>query len=78
MTNDSEIRWVTLTLEFPDEIGARLQKVADEAGISLQCYCVRVLFRELLKEAPAAQKELCLRQLPATLRKNGCDDSADL
>ena len=39
ISNRSEIAWVALTIELPDEVGSRLEKVAQEAGMSLKCYC---------------------------------------
>jgi hypothetical protein len=78
MSDESQTSWVELKLEFPDEVGTRLEKVARDAGLSLQCYCVRVLLRHLLKDASPEQKERWQKQLPATLRRNGCDDSAEL
>jgi uncharacterized protein with HEPN domain len=74
----SEIAWVTLTIELPDEVGASLEEVAREAGVSFKCYCVRILLKDLLKNASADRKERWSQQLPATLRRNGCDDSAEL
>jgi uncharacterized protein with HEPN domain/predicted transcriptional regulator len=78
MTNQNDIAWVTLTIELPDEVGARLEKVAREAGMSLKCYCTRVLLKDLLKGASAEQKERWREQIPATLRRNGCDNSTEL
>ncbi|HXQ25875.1 MAG TPA: HepT-like ribonuclease domain-containing protein [Candidatus Acidoferrales bacterium] len=78
MSNEDQITWFALKLEFPDEVGARLEKIAQEAGLSLKCYCVRVLLRHLLKDASAEQKERWQQQWPATLRRNGCDDDVEL
>jgi uncharacterized protein with HEPN domain len=72
--NESQITWVALKIEFPDDVGAHLEKVAQGAGLSLKCYCVRVLLMSLLKDASPEQAERWQQQLPATLRKNGCDD----
>ena len=76
MSDESQITWVTLKLELPDEIEVRLGKIAHDAGLSLKCYCVRVLLHHLMKDASPEQKERWQRQVPATLRRNGCDDSA--
>jgi hypothetical protein len=78
MSDESQIAWVSLKLEFPDEVGARLEKVAQEAGQSLKCYCVRVLLKHLQQDTSTGQKERWQQQLSATLRRNGCDDSAEL
>ena len=78
MSNEDQIAWVTLKLELPDTVGAHLEKVAQEAGLSLKCYCVRVLLKHLQKDASADRRERWQQQLPAALRRNGCDDSADL
>ncbi len=77
-TNPDEIGWVALTLEFPDEVGARFEEIAREAGMSLECYCVRALFQLLMEGASVDQKERLLHQLPATLQKNGCGGGMDL
>jgi hypothetical protein len=74
VSNQSEIAWVKLTLEFPDEVGARLEKVAEEAGMPLRCYCTRVLLKNVLRIASVEQKERWREQIPATLRRNGCDN----
>jgi uncharacterized protein with HEPN domain len=76
--DENQIGWVSLKLELPDDIGARLEKVAQEAGLSLKCYCVRVLLKHLMKDASPEQKERWLQHVPATLRRNGCDDSIEL
>jgi hypothetical protein len=70
---------VTLNLEFPDGVfGARLEKQAQEDGLSVKSYCVHIRLQHLLRDASAEQKERWLPQVPATLRKNGCDDTAQL
>jgi hypothetical protein len=76
MSDENQDTWFTLKLEFPDEVEARLEKVAQEAGLSLKCYCVHVLLKHLLKDASAEQKERWEQQLPATLRRNGCDENS--
>jgi len=78
MSAEEQIKWVTLNVEFPAEVEARLEKRAREEGLSLTCFCLRLVLRDLLKDASAEQKELWLSQVPATLRKNGCDDTAQL
>jgi hypothetical protein len=78
MSDEDQIAWVTLKLEFPDEVGARLEEIARGAGLSLKCYCIHVLLRHLLKDAASEEKERWLLQLPVTLRRNGCDDKAEL
>ena len=78
MSNENHIAWVTLKLEFPDDVGVRLEKVAQDAGLSLKCYCVRVLLKHLLKDASSDQKERWQRQIPAASRRNGCDDGTEL
>lgn len=70
---ENQIAWVPLKLEFADEVGARLEEIADKAGLSLKCYCVRVLLKHLLKDASPEQKERWQQQLPATLNRNGCE-----
>lgn len=76
MDGETQITWVELNLEFTDEVESRLREVARVAGLSLKCYCVRVLLKHLLKDATPQQNERWQAQLPATLRRNGCDDSA--
>jgi len=72
---DDQIKWVTLTIELSDELEAKLEKRAQEEGMSITCYCVLAIFRHFMEGATAEQKELWERQLPATLRRNGCADA---
>ena len=78
LSNENQIAWVTLTLEFPDELEAHLEKAAKDAGLSVKCYCVRILLKHWLESASDEQKERWQQQVPATLRRNGCDDSVEL
>jgi uncharacterized protein with HEPN domain len=78
MSDENQIRWVSLKLELPDDVGARLEKIAQEAGLSLECYCVRILLNHLMKDASAEQKERWQKDVPATLRRNGCEGTAEL
>jgi hypothetical protein len=71
---DDQIKWVTLKIELPDELEAKLEKRAQEEGMSVTCYCVHAIFRHFMEGATAEQKELWERHLPATLRRNGCPD----
>ena len=78
MNDEGQITWVPLKLEIPDEIGERLKKIAQDAGLSLECYCVRVLLQHVMRDASPEQKERWRQQAPVTLRRNGCGDSAEL
>jgi hypothetical protein len=78
MSNESQIKWVSLNLKLPDEVGARLERLSQEAGLSIKCYCVRVLVTHFMKDASPDQKERWQRDVPATLRRNGCEDTAEL
>jgi hypothetical protein len=75
MSKEEEITWVTLTLNFPQELDSLIETRAHELGLSPKCYCVHVLHRHLLKDAADVQKERWTREFPATLRRNGCDES---
>jgi uncharacterized protein with HEPN domain len=77
-SDENQTTWVSLKLELPDDVGARLEKIAQEAGLSLKCYCVRILLNHLMKDASAEQKERWQQHLPATLRRNGCNDTTEL
>ena len=70
--SDDEIRWGALTLDFPPEVEARLEENAREEGLSLKSYCVRVLYKHLLENASASEKEKWQRDFSATLRRNVC------
>jgi len=70
--------WVTLKIELPDELEKRLETIAQEAGLSFRCYCLRILLKHLLKSASPEQQERWQRHIPATLRCNGCDDRGEL
>ena len=76
--DESQIKWVELKLELPDDVGARLEEVAAGAGLSLKCYFVQVLWRSLLEDATPEQKETWQQELPAVMRRNGCPDSQAL
>jgi len=78
MSNENEITWVELKLEIPDDIAARLEIIARQAGLSFKCYCVRVLLKHVMEDASAEQKERIQKGMPATMRRNGCDDIAEL
>lgn len=73
MSDEEEIKWVQLTLDFSDEEEARLTELAQAEGLSLKCFCIHVLFRHMINEDSGVDKELWERQLPLTLRRNGCD-----
>ena len=55
---------VTLTIELPDELYARLQAAAEQAGESIETYTVRLL-TEILME-PNAEDEFTIDQQPDT------------
>jgi hypothetical protein len=74
MSDEDQVKWVALTLDFTPEVEAKLETHALSAGLSLKCYCVGVLYRHLLKDASDVQKERWERGFPATLRRNGCDE----
>jgi hypothetical protein len=78
MSHENQIVWTTLTLDFPDEAAARLERIAQEAGLSFKCYCVRVLLKHLQQDASTEERERWLGQWLATFRRNGCDDIAKL
>jgi hypothetical protein len=75
MSNEDEIKWVALTLEFTPEQEAFLEARAGELGLSLKCYCVHMLYRHLLKDSSDTENEDRVRRFPATLRRNGCDEN---
>jgi hypothetical protein len=70
MSEEDQIKWVALKLDFSPEHEAVLQKRAQASGLSIECYCLHLLYKNLLEEASAAQKEQWQRNLPATLRRN--------
>jgi hypothetical protein len=74
MSDDDRIKWVVIKLDLPPDLEALLQARMQTTGLSLECYCIQVLYKDLLKDATPAQKERWLRDLPATLRRNGCED----
>jgi hypothetical protein len=78
MSNDDDIKWVALTLNFKPEVEAKLETHARAAGLSLKCYCVHVLYRHLSTDASDAEKERWGQGFPATLRRNGCDEQSKL
>lgn len=71
---EDQTAWVTVTLNLPEELEKRLETLAQEAGVPLKCYCLKVLLSRLLEGASAEQRERWQRDIPATLRRNGCDD----
>jgi hypothetical protein len=75
MNEEDHVGWVKLKIELPDDVEIRLEKLAQESGLSLKCYCVRILLKHLLKDASVEQKERWQEQFPATLRRNGCDEA---
>lgn len=68
-----ETKWITLTLDFTPEQEAQLQELADAAGMSLKCYCVRVLHAALLRDATEEERARWEASFPEMLRRNGCD-----
>lgn len=77
MTSSDEqnpIKWVTLTLDFTPEQEAVLEAGARTAGLSVKCFCVHVLYKHLLNNASAVEKEKWLQEFPETLRRNGCSE----
>jgi hypothetical protein len=75
MTPDDQTAWVTLKIELPDDLERALKELAQHAGISIECYCVRVLLNHLMETASRENRERWQSQIPATLRRNGCDDA---
>lgn len=76
MNNEEEqINWVTLTLNLPPPLEGAVEAATCELGLSAKCYCVHVLYRHLLRGASDVQKEKWTGDLPATLRRNGCDEN---
>jgi hypothetical protein len=71
MNAEEEIKWVTLTLNFPPNEEARLEARAKTEGLSVKCYCLRVLLKHLAEESETEQWQ---RKFDATLRRNGCHD----
>ena len=69
--------WVTLKIELPDELEKRLETIAQEAGLSLKCYFLRALLKHLLTGASPEQRDQWQWQIPATLRRNGCEDRGE-
>ena len=66
MTGEDEIKWVTLTLAFPPDQEARLEARAKAEGLSVQCYCVHLLYNHLLRDADSEQQESIQGSWPAT------------
>lgn len=75
---EDHIAWVTITLDFPEDIEKRLETTARDGGMSVQCYCLRVLLKHLLQNASPEQQEQWRQHIPATLRRNGCDVHGEL
>ena len=75
MSSEDQIKWVTLTLNFPPEMEIMIEARACELGLSPKCYCIHVLHGHLLRDASVLQRERWVQEFPATLRRNGCDDS---
>jgi hypothetical protein len=75
MSEEDQIKWAELKFDFSPEQEAVLQKGAQASGLSIECYCLHLLYEKLLEQASAAQKEQWQRNLPATLRRNGCQES---
>lgn len=73
-----QIAWVTVKLDFPEDLEKKLETAAQDAGMSLQCFCLRVLLRHLFQNASLEQQERWRQDIPATLRRNGCDDRGEL
>ena len=73
-----EMAWVTLKTELPEDLEKRLETLAQEAGLSLACYCLRILLKHLLEGGAPEERERWQRQIPATFRRNGCDDHGEL
>ena len=53
---------VTLTIELPDELYARLQAAAEQAGESIETYTVRLLTEILM--GPNAEDEFTIEEQP--------------
>lgn len=53
---------VTLTIELPDELYARLQAAAEQAGESIETYTVRLLTEILM--GPNAEHEFTVDDQP--------------
>ncbi len=53
---------VTLTLELPDELYARLQAAAEQAGESIEAYTVRLLTEILM--GPNAEDDFIIEDQP--------------
>jgi uncharacterized protein with HEPN domain len=77
-TLSEQVGWVTVKFELPEDIEEKLAKVAQDAGMSLKCYCLRVLLKHLLQGGSPEQQEGWRQHIPDTLRRNGCDDSGEL
>ncbi len=75
---EDQIAWVTITLDLPEDIEKRLETAAHDAGMSLQCYCLRVLLKHLIQNASPEQQEQWRQHIPATLRRNSCDHHSEL
>jgi uncharacterized protein with HEPN domain len=75
---EDQSAWVALTLNLPEELEKKLEKLAQDAGLSVKCYCLRVLLKHLLERASPEQRERWQQGVPATLRRNGCDDNGEL
>ena len=75
---EDQSAWVTLTFNLPDELEKKLEKPAQDAGLSVKCYCLRVLLKHLLEGASPEQRERWQQTVPATLRRNDCDANGEL
>lgn len=73
-----QINWVTISIDLPDDIAEKLAVAAKDGGMSIECYCLRVILRHLLETGSPEQNERWKDSIPATLRRNGCDDQGDL
>jgi hypothetical protein len=75
MSGEDQIKWVALTLTFSPEQETWLEKMAQAAGLSLKCYCVHMLYKHLLQDAPVDRMESWREQLAITLSRNGCHET---
>lgn len=73
-----QIAWVTIKFELREDIEERIAKVAQNAGMSVKCYSLRVLLKQLLEHASPEQGDRWRQDIPAILHRNGCSDHGEL
>jgi hypothetical protein len=73
LSEDGQVKWVTLTLNFSPEQEAFMEKHARAAGLSVERFCIDLIFFRDLQGATETKE--WQQEFAATLRRNGCSDN---